>query len=376
MQWHRLPPRNPDECRFRTRVEVDQASEFATCELVRLALPIANERLCRVSREACAACCTIDPATPTAWNTVVASAVYSAATAVASGPDMPAEAFALATEVRRQAEFRLETAGMESDVDGEPVQQFGSLDQLIPPPWKRRKGRIANWAVGVTTAPRRAPTLERCLDHLARAGWDAPHIFMDSIVRVPDRFGHLPGTLRSPAIGAWPNHYLSLFELTLRQPDADAFLILQDDALIYDGENVREYLERVLWPSATAIVSLYCPAPYNASRFGWRRFRKSWVWGAQAFLFSPEAARRYLLSRRVCQHRWRSAEKGLTQIDVLLGWWAWWRRVPIWYPTPSLVRHIGDISTLWVDNRTLGKRAANLFVGPKGWVSRTAGDSI
>jgi hypothetical protein len=372
VQWHRLSPRNPDECRYRSQVRADSHGESATCDLVRTALPFADERLARVPREACAACCTRDPAVPATWNTVVASLVYQAASAAAADPSTSASAAALAEDVRLRAEVQLELAGGASDVDGQRVQQFTSLSELIPPR-RRRKGRIARWAVGVTTAPRRSPTLERCLDHLARAGWDSPHLFIDAAVRVPARFGHLPGTLRSPAVGAWPNHYLSLFELTLRQPDADAYLLVQDDAVIYDGENVREYLEQALWPGGGApVVSLYCPAPYNASRYGWHRLWRPWVWGAQAFLFSPDAARKYLRNSRVCQHRWRSAQGGLKQIDVLLGWWAWWRRVPIWYPTPSLVRHIGDVSTLWVDNRTVGKRAADLFVGPRGWVSRVA----
>jgi hypothetical protein len=376
VQWHRLPPLNPDECRYRERVEYGPAGESATCGLVRAALPLVDERLCCVSRDACTFCCTKDPAGPSAWNTVVASLAYQAATSAAAARDATAEAVAAATAVRSTAEFRLELAGPGSDVDGEPFQSFASLRELIPPPAKRCKGRVTKWAVGVTTSPRRAPTLERCLDHLARAGWDTPHLFMDSAVRVPERFGYLPGTLRNPAVGAWPNHYLGLFELTLRQPDADAYVMFQDDAIVYDGENVREYLEETLWPAGAApIVSLYCPGIYNATRYGWHRFWRSWVWGAQAFVFSRDAARRYLRSRRICQHRWRSAQGGLAQIDTLLGRWAWWRRVPIWYPTPSLVRHVGDVSTLWVDNRTVGRRAANLFVGPRGWVCRTAENS-
>lgn len=376
MQWHRLPPRNPDECRFRRAVEQNAAGESATCELVRTALPLADEHLWRTPPGACVACCAMDPATPGSWNTVVASLVYQAASVVAADPAASTEAAALAAEVRRQAEIRLELADPGLAAEIEPVRQFGSLRELIAPAAIRRRRRIAKWAVGVTTAPRRAPTLERCLDHLTRAGWNAPHLFMDGTVRVPERFGHLPGTLRSPAVGAWPNHYLALFELTMRQPDADAFLIMQDDALIYDGENVREYLEEALWPAGRApVVSLYCPGVYNASRYGWHRFRKSWVWGAQAFLFSPEVAKRYLRDRLICQHRWRSAQGGLTQIDVLLGWWTWWRWVPIWFPTPSLVRHVGNVSTLWVDNRTVGKRAASLFVSDRGCVHRSEQES-
>src|SRR5205823_4405816 len=102
------------------------------------------------------------------------------------------------------------------------------------------------------------------------------------------------------------------------------------------------------------------------------RFRKPWVWGAQAFVFSRDAAQRYLRDRHICQHRWRSARGGLTQIDVLLGWWACRRRVPVWFPTPSLVQHVGDVSTLWLDNSTVGPRAASLLLATRGCVSKSA----
>jgi hypothetical protein len=374
VQWHRLPPRNPDECPHRRAVVQEPAGGDATCDLVRQALPSADARLSVTSREACAACCRQDPATPASWNTVVASLVYRAASSAEADPAAGNETVAQAKAVREQAAVRLQLEDVGLDIQARLVRQFNSLRELIPAPARRGPGRIAKWAVGVTTAPRRQPTLERCLDYLSRAGWETPHLFMDSVVRVPERFGHLPGTLRSPAIGAWPNHYLSLFELTLRQPDADAFLLVQDDAIIYDGENVREYLEQVLWPAGAApIVSLYCPGPYTAKRYGWSRLLRPWVWGAQAVVFSPPAAKKYLRSRRICRHRWRSAQGGLAQIDVLLGRWAFLRRVPIWFPTPSLVQHLGEVSTLWSDCRVVGPRAASLFLGARGVVQQSAG---
>jgi hypothetical protein len=82
-----------------------------------------------------------------------------------------------------------------------------------------------------------------------------------------------------------------------------------------------------------------------------------------AYVFSPAAARRYLRNRGVCWHRWRSAAGGLAQIDVVVGWWAKRHLVPVWFPTPSLVQHIGEVSTLWLNCRAEGPRAASLFVG-------------
>jgi hypothetical protein len=251
------------------------------------------------------------------------------------------------------------------------VAHFTNLDELLKPPARLNAAKIKKWAVGVTTSPRRTPTLDFCLASLARAGWDRPHLFMDSAVRVADEFGALPGTLRSPAVGAWPNHYLALLELTVRFPDADAYLMMQDDAQIYDGENVRAYLERALWPEGPSpLVSLYCPAPYTARKHGWRRRRWPWFWGALSFVFSREVALRYLRDRFVCRHRWSRFGNGLDQIDVLLGRWAFLRRIPVWFPSPSLIQHIGETSTLSAHARATERRAAVLFAGNKAGVAQ------
>lgn len=371
MQWDRIPPRTPEECRFRTAVGLDATGEFATCGLVREALPLADEQSCRARRDACVACCDADPATPAIWNPVVASLAYQAASDLAARPDRGEEALRRADDVRQRAINHLDVC--RDGGDRREVTRFDRLDDLLPAPAPRRRARISKWAVGVTTSPRRQPTLDQCLDHLTRAGWQTPHLFMDGAVRIPERYGHLPGTLRSPAVGAFPNHYLALCELTLREPHADAFLIFQDDAIVYDGENVREYLERTLWPGDAAwVASLYCADPYTASRFGWHRLRGAWIWGALAFVFSRAAAQKYLRDWRVCRHRWGprdwSSRGGLTLIDCVIGRWARRRRVPVWFPTPSLVQHIGETSTLYMSNAAAGPRVAKLFVGAQGRV--------
>jgi hypothetical protein len=372
VQWHRLSPQTPEECRYRYQPEGDAEGETAICGLVRAALPAADDRTCRVTRAACVTCCRADPPTPTSWNSVVASLVYRATIAVGKEPNVRREVLAQAADARTRALARLDSFYTESVHKQKQSSTFNQLRELIPPPATSRPERILKWSVGVTTTPRRRPTLERCLDALTRAGWRNPHLFMDSVVRIPERFGRLPGTLRGPDAGAWPNHYLGLFELTLRQPDANAFMILQDDALLYDGENMRVYLEEVLWPGGRpSIVSLYCPGPYTAKEFGWHRYGKAWVWGALAFIFPRETAQMYLRDRRVCRHRWRSAGSGLSQIDVLIGRWARRRGIPVWYPTPSLVQHIGETSTLPWDCPAAGPRAASLFLAAKGTVVRS-----
>src|SRR5204862_235180 len=161
-----------------------------------------------------------DPAAPEAWNPVVASLVYRAATAVADDPAAPAEARAQAAAVRAHAAAQLDPLRPPLPDRPRAVRPAGRLRDLIPAPAARR------------------------------------------------------------------------------------------------------------------------PRPYNAPQFGWHRYPGAWVWGAQALVFSRDAAQRYLRDRHVCQHRWRSAGDGLSQIDVLIGWWARRRRVPVWFPTPSLIQHV------------------------------------
>lgn len=360
MQWHDLPPRTPEECRFRTK---RRGHAGAVCGLVRAALPDADDRVCAVPRQTCAACCDAAPASETAWNPVVSALVYRAAADVLEDRRTTPDAARSATAAQTRALRGLERIDPPTTQEREPLRSFAGLADLSRP-LRRRRDRIRRWAVGITTAPRPQPALEACLASLRRAGWETPHLFMDGAVRVPAAFDSLPGTLRSPAVGAWPNHYLALLELTLRQPDADAYLLAQDDAIFYDREDLRAYLESALWPAGRwPIVSLYCPAPYTARRPGWSRLGRAWVWGATALVFPGPVARHYLSDRTICEHRWQSPSGGLTQIDALLGWWAKKQRIPFWLPTPSLVQHIGAASTLWPDSRATGPRAASWFAG-------------
>ena len=78
---------------------------------------------------------------------------------------------------------------------------------------------------------------------------------------IPQQFRHLPLTARDERLGAFPNWYLALAEMVMREPWAEAYLLVQDDAVL--ARNVREFLERELWPSPNVrAVSIYCPSHY------------------------------------------------------------------------------------------------------------------
>jgi hypothetical protein len=242
------------------------------------------------------------------------------------------------------------------------VSRFLSLEELIQPPDRRSGAPVRRWAFGVTTAPRRQSTLEPCLDGVVRAGWQEPRLFLDGSTPLPARYCRLPVTWREDCIGAWPAWYLALAELVLQQPDADAYVMLQDDVVLYDRDPVRLYLERVLWPGdRPGLVSLFYagrdPTP------GWHRSGGAWQWGAQGFVIPPGIARALLCDADVSRAWLAASADNHVPIPSVL--WEWARRVGIdlWYASPSLSQHIGNTSAIWTVAAITGGRRAPWFSG-------------
>jgi hypothetical protein len=252
------------------------------------------------------------------------------------------------------------------DWSGRADVEFPALREILPVPASRHGSKVRTWSVGVITAPRRTPTLDTCLDSLIRAGWERPRLFVDAATTIATRHADLALTLREPRIGAFPNYYLALAESVMRDPEADAYFLIEDDVIFSDREDLRLYLEDVLWPAdPIGAVSLYCSSMYTRSNPGWHQFDGPWVWGALAFIFSPESARRFLSDPLIFAHR-SSKDEGLAETDALIGVWSHERNLPIFFPTPSLVQHIGDTSSLWPASRAFGLRRADRFAGDVG----------
>jgi len=357
--------RRVEDCLHRFPLESGDGMT-ARCDLLAQMTGVRDLTLCEVRRDACLACCRSFPPTAEEINPVVASLLYRLSSRIESqggvdGCDRgKAEAmsrFALAS-VSSEEDSLEAPPGLRTPAPG------ATLEQMIPPAARRTGSLVKRWAVGVTTAPRLVPTLAECLASLANAGWNDPRLFVDGAAPVPAAFAGLARTDRNPQLGAWPSYYLALAELLMRDPHADAYLIAQDDALFAADLDVRKYLERVLWPGKTpGIVSLFCPRPYTQERPGWYPFRGVWVWGAQAFVFSREAAQEFLADIEVVRHRWIRDRNPLADIDWRIGQWAAARQRPIYYPTPSLVQHIGEVSSLWKGLRVRGYRRASWFAG-------------
>jgi hypothetical protein len=156
---------------------------------------------------------------------------------------------------------------------------------------------------------------------------------------------------RLPAMGAWPNWLLGLAELVVREPAADAYVMLQDDVLF--AARVREYLEARPWPDDAGVVSIFCPRCYNGPA-GFNRVPSGYgLSGAQTLIFPRESAYAFLGHPWVANHR-RHAPRGphfrgdgLCHIDGAVGQWAALVRKPVYFHYPSLARHIGHSSVMY-----------------------------
>ena len=356
-----------DDCRFRRALAGD--AEAAGCELLREISGAEDVSLCRVERDACEACCRQFPPSASDPNPVVASLLYQLTLRIAKMGGVPG-----CDRFRAEELSRLAVENLPSDedlrdvprdaVDLSAVPGMGLVERLIERPNRRSGTPIRHWAVGVTTAPRQAPTLAVCLASLAHAGWPAPRLFVDGDVAIPDEFAGLPRTHRDPQMGAWPNYYLALLELMMREPQAQAYMIVQDDVLFAHDARMREYLEGIFWPGQRpGIASLFCSRAYTTPQAGWRQFEGVWTWCALAFVFSQDAAQRFFADREVVLHRWSQTRNGLADISRTVGEWAYESHIPLYYPTPSLVQHIGDVSAIWDGVRAFGNRRASWFAG-------------
>lgn len=237
-----------------------------------------------------------------------------------------------------------------------PVEHVTDASCVTPNP---QEGKWT-WAVGMTTAPRRAPTLERSLASLSQAGWNQVRLFAEPGTALPasDRCSL---TQRDVVLGAFPNFLLGLSELYLRSPHADAYLMLQDDIQLAIG--TRSYLERVLWPGAIAncgVVSLYCPSCHAAQATqGFEIESEGWgTWGALAYVFSPVSVIAYLSDPQVLAHRRHGRAQGLANVDSVTGLWSQRTGWNYYVHTPSLVQHTGRTSTLYPSAGIGGRRRA------------------
>lgn len=247
-----------------------------------------------------------------------------------------------------------------SDAVPQSVLDTAVLTSLGP----RAPAEPFRWSIGITTAPRAAPTLERCLGSLARAGWEQPRIFAEPDAPVPTG---LPVTWRASRMGAWPNWYLSLAELVMLEPLADCYFLSQDDVVFC--RHVREFLEQDLWPAReTGVISLFCPSidqgqPRLPDYGPHEVVTGSSLAGAPTYLFPAASARAFLQDPQVIEHRLKGPHRGLCNIDVVVGRWAQQTGRKVYYYSPALAATMGDTSSIWPDPTARVSQISDRFLG-------------
>lgn len=358
--------RTPDRCLLRS---TDGASAY--CQLLIEMQQGLSKDDSRVSLSICESCCRTFQPTQFDLNPVIASLIWSNCDR-ALKIDHVRNDVELCRRLRRTQDHAEASLPVvlpdEDDLPNAPMlaHQFaatGSIDDLrrsLPIPDLAGR-RIYSWAVGITTAHRRQPTVDRCLQSLRACGWQDLHIFVDGDVSLPESEVSDITTVRRPPAGAWRNFYLSLVELVRRYPAAEGLMLVQDDALWSSNFPVREYLQEIPWPNdGRFIISPYCCADYTADSPGWHQFKGPWHYGAVSLIFSRRSAEEFLSDPGVIE---RSRSEFAAGIDTVVGEWAARSNIAVFYPTPSLVQHIGDVSTLWATARAVGLRRATRFIG-------------
>ena len=215
------------------------------------------------------------------------------------------------------------------------------------------------WQYGLTTVPARyQTTLPRTLASLAKAGFPEPRLFVDCVNCKADREYALENlaqyqlTMHEPSITLFGNWMLSLWELFLREPNADRYAVFQDDFVTLP--NLREYLERCSYP-AKGYLNLYtmkCNADLAPTRLpegqdrGWYKADQRGK-GAVALVFNREAAIAVMTHHHMIGHisnvsdprrRVRCVDGGIVTALNKAGW-----REYVHFPT--LTYHTGEKST-------------------------------
>lgn len=204
-----------------------------------------------------------------------------------------------------------------------------------------------SWAYGVTTVPeRRETTLPTTLESLHASGFASPRIFVDG----GDADAYSPAyavTARHPRVGAYGNWVLSLWELYVRNPGADRFVLFQDDLVC--SLNLRAYLERTPYPEKGYLNLYTFPRNQILAKEGKVGFYPSDQMGkgALALVFSREVLQALLCQPHLVQkanagsvvYRTRSIDGGVVDSLRPLG-------IREYVHNPSLVQHTGTMSTL------------------------------
>jgi hypothetical protein len=207
--------------------------------------------------------------------------------------------------------------------------------------------------IGITTSFRKESTLETTLNSLDRSGFKFVHIFADHNTIIDD--GVNVSRRKNHQYGAWRNWFWGLKEL-YETYEQEFYVMCQDDILVCG--NLYKYILQLKPNGETGLYSLCTPPMYKGPNL-WNEINQgSKLWLAQFVIIPRNSVKMILESKEVWRFNHGAA------IDNRLGMWAKYAGKKVLYHTPSLVNHIGHISTIWPDDiRVAGERSPVDFPG-------------
>lgn len=209
------------------------------------------------------------------------------------------------------------------------------------------------WATAITCVPERLNDLfPQTFLSFREAGWSHPLLCIDGETdgfKWTSKFELSGITMHYPRCRTFANWDLCLRELYMRNPEADRYLICQDDAIFV--KNLRQYLERVPYIEKT-YKNLYlfpaneklAPKDGDKPRVGWYPSNQLGK-GAVCLVFDREtvltlAATRYMAERPASAVRGhKSVDGGIVSALKSLD-------VKEFVHFPSLCQHMGKTSSM------------------------------
>lgn len=247
------------------------------------------------------------------------------------------------------------------------------------------------WATAVIAAPRPQPCLTRCLQSLHRNGLTprvyaepgleptADDLALSVFVQRPVRESEpIPFLQHSPEgrFGNFQNWLQAGADLLETNPDADVYLICEDDAIVCNG--AIPFVEEWLWPAVRCgAVSLYSAVSNDLMRHKVANlvpFNRRGMLGALAMAFRRECLESLVRSPEIQHWQGQMSQRGkfpprweLSAIDTWVGNRmsdAHWK---IWCFSRSLVNHwvppgLKSNSTLG-NGPNIGRRCPLRYVG-------------
>ncbi len=348
--------KSPDDCPSRIPLPDDPDGAGARCALVERITGAGDPALGRVPRETCEACCrSVQPGEN--LNPVIASLVYTAAGKILESGGLPGCDRTRAEQLRARVlgHLAIVPPGLPDRIfPPEAVHPVGN--ETAPHPAAGSPNRIE---IGVLTAPRGVPMLAATLRSLTKAGFSRVHIFAEPGSPIPPEAAGHTVEIQPRRLGNFVNFYNALATLYRKNNQALGVVIFQDDILAAAG--LKEWCDAELFPLDCGLVSLFTPRVHSDAHPGWRMLSPgaARIWGGQALAFRRDLLEQFLSDPQVV----REVNVRKDSDDAVVSGWAKRRGIGIAFHSPSLVQHVGHVSSLWTggpDRRIVAHAVADV----------------